>query len=742
MEMDSQENQDSPLEQELEKQTSETDVIHLHEPVQGMVMGEGNVVHINIYNPQQKDFFISYDRADKNWAEWIAWQLESAGYSVVLQTWDFRPGSNFVLSMDKTIREAKRTIAVISPDYLNAFYVEPEWAAAFVQDPTGERGTLLPIRVRKCELTGLFASIVYLDLVGLDEAKARDSLILGVSSTLNPRTRRKPSSAPAFPTSIKQYKYDVAISYAGEDREYAEALAEALRNRDVRVFYDKYEKSSLWGKELYAHLSDIYQNKARYSVLFLSKYYAAKVWTNREREAALARAFGENYRRDDSSFEDEPDTNILPVRLDNTEIPGISPTIAYLSWPPETAETIAEIIDAKLAKGSHLLKNTATETDAYPFSQVSTTDTSTEPRVPWSKDREIEEIPPGFKLHTLFSGHKEEIKQIVWSPNGLMIATPSSDVTIRIWDLKSKKLHQVLKGSLAYCVAWSPNSAQIASGNHDCTVQVWDAATGEHLLTYDGHSGYVTAVAWSPDGTRLASGSSDKTVQVWDAATGEHLLTYDGHSGYVTAVAWSPDGWTLASSSGDNTVRLWDMRDERQQSILEGHTSAVICISFSSGGHLLASKSNDGIIRLWRSDTWERVAILNEASSGRGNAGMAFHPKAPILATLGDWDKAIRIWDLDITAILTNALAVSSIDYKNAKIVLVGDTGVGKSGLSLVLTGKRFAPTDSTHGRHVWVFDNEDIELSDGRREIREVFLWDLAGQPGYRLIHQFHLFK
>ena len=140
----------------------------------------------------------------------------------------------------------------------------------------------------------------------------------------------------ALTSPAQQYTYDIALSFAGEDRIYADALAEALRLRGLDIFYDKYEKSTLWGKNLYTYLSDVYQNKARYCVMFLSKHYAAKLWTNHERESAQARAFKEN------------EEYILPIRLDNTEIPGIPSTIAYLSCPPETAETIADAIMAKL----------------------------------------------------------------------------------------------------------------------------------------------------------------------------------------------------------------------------------------------------------------------------------------------------------------------------------------------------------------------------------------------------------
>ena len=93
---------------------------------------------------------------------------------------------------------------------------------------------------------------------------------------------------------MRQYQYDVALSFAGEDRIYAEALAVALQCQEIKVFYDEFEKSDLWGKNLYTYLCDIYQNKARYCVVFLSQHYATKLWTNHEREASQARAFGEN----------------------------------------------------------------------------------------------------------------------------------------------------------------------------------------------------------------------------------------------------------------------------------------------------------------------------------------------------------------------------------------------------------------------------------------------------------------
>ena len=120
-----------------------------------------------------EDFFISYNKADRAWAEWTAWQLEEVGYTTKLQAWDFRPGSNFVLEMQQAATETQRTIAILSPDYLASLYPHPEWAAAFARDPTGEKRTLVPARVRECELKGMLSQIAYIDLLGKDEEIGR-----------------------------------------------------------------------------------------------------------------------------------------------------------------------------------------------------------------------------------------------------------------------------------------------------------------------------------------------------------------------------------------------------------------------------------------------------------------------------------------------------------------------------------------------------------------------------------------
>ena len=130
--------------------------------------------------------FISYNRADRDWAEWIAGTIETAGYKPIIQAWDFRPGENFVLRMQQAAAEANITIAVLSEAYLKADFTQPEWAAVFSQDPTGVNRRLIPVRVGECHLTGMLSSIIYIDMVNLGEQDAQRVLIDGLKPTGKP----------------------------------------------------------------------------------------------------------------------------------------------------------------------------------------------------------------------------------------------------------------------------------------------------------------------------------------------------------------------------------------------------------------------------------------------------------------------------------------------------------------------------------------------------------------------------
>ncbi len=385
---------------------------------------------------------------------------------------------------------------------------------------------------------------------------------------------------------------------------------------------------------------------------------------------------------------------------------------------------------------------------------------------------------PGFTLRHVLRGHQEWIGSIAWSPDGACLASPSADKTIRIWEMgKGACVCTLQSTNWVTSAAWSPNDQRLASSSFDTNLQVWNGRSGKLLQTLEGHSGTVYSVAWSPNGQLLASSSDDKTIKLWNTHTSKLLQTLQGHDTRVTSVSWSPDGERLASASGE-TIKVWDTDSSKHLQILkehsnsfyrvtwspdgkrivsageggaivlwniaqakalhvlEGHSDFVNCAVFSHDGHWLASKSGDHTVRLWHCDTWACVAVLEESSSARWPPSVAFHPSLPVLATLGENDTIIRIWELDEAILLSHAQ--ESVQYTTAKLVLVGDSGVGKTGLGWRLAHDQFKEHASTHGQQFWPIQKLGFRRKDGTE--CEAVLWDLAGQHVYRQIHSIFL--
>jgi hypothetical protein len=134
---------------------------------------------------------------------------------------------------------------------------------------------------------------------------------------------------------VSEHDFDVAVTFAGEDREYVDAVVELVKKAGFKVFYDEDHKYESWGEDLTEYFPDVYERRARFAVMFISKAYATKPWTRLERRSVLVRALN-----DDKGY-------LLPVRLDSTKLPGVRDAIGYLDGHRETPAGIARAISVR-----------------------------------------------------------------------------------------------------------------------------------------------------------------------------------------------------------------------------------------------------------------------------------------------------------------------------------------------------------------------------------------------------------
>lgn len=395
------------------------------------------------------------------------------------------------------------------------------------------------------------------------------------------------------------------------------------------------------------------------------------------------------------------------------------------------------------------------------------------------------DLPNGITFVRSLRGHTDYVGRIAWSRDGRLLASPSADQTIRLWDSETGECLRTLTGHSdvvfavafdpsgqalasaglddcvmlwstatgmrrrllgkhrngAFTVAFDPADRLLVSGGNDGSIKVWNPASGSLLYSLNGHAGSVNSVAFVSPDQRLASGSLDQTVGRWNVSEASWLEPMRGHQSSILTIAVAPNTKIVASGSQDKTIRLWDFATGQLIREIEGHTAMLQSVAFSPDGELMASKACDGTLRLWKTTPGACLATIVEPTDPRNWApGIAFHPTLPIFATVGsdrdrpkeERDRDIHIYAFDRHKLL--AAVEQPVTYCSAKIVLVGDSGVGKTGLGWRLARGEFREHASTHGQQFWRLEQVDRIRSDGAQ--CEAVLWDLAGQPDYRLIH------
>jgi len=327
--------------------------------------------------------------------------------------------------------------------------------------------------------------------------------------------------------------------------------------------------------------------------------------------------------------------------------------------------------------------------------------------------------------------------RVAWTNSGTKLAFVNLEGKAELLDIFSRE-SKVLGSATATAVYPDGSRLAVLDGSRLTVWYIDPPAVTQMVILPDRashRSNLMFTLNVSPDGERFASATDAGRIQILDSKDLRVINEFTGHRGTVTDLEWLGPN-VLASGSEDHTIRIWDASKGREVRLLEVG-ERVLGISYSSALDCLIGWTRDEY-HAWSVSTGE--ILLQESLPVHAEYGYRY-VSASSHSTLLVGLNGPKAGDIKFSHGLDayRGQAPNSVStYANAKILLLGDSGVGKSGLALVLAGEFFRPTESTHARRIWKMPLS--EFDEGPETQREVLLWDLAGQPGYRIVHQLHL--
>lgn len=556
------------------------------------------------------------------------------------------------------------------------------------------------------------------------------------------------------------FSYDVFLSHSSKDKAVVRAVAERLKKDGLGVWFDEW---AIKPGDNIPHTIEEGLEHSRVLVLCMSANAFSSDWAELESHTFRFRDPLNKERR------------FIPVRFDEAPIKGSLAQFSYIDWLPEEGEQKY----AKLFEACRPLENQSPVKDqaAHPQTvekanqrggKAENGETYQDPI-----QRSVEET--GRCLRVL-KGHSDSVFAVALSEDGSLLVSGSQDKSIRVWNVASGECIRVLTGhteGVREIVIGADK--RIYSACADGTIRVWSLATGELIAVLEGHSTAVFGLALTPNGKLLVSGSKDGTMRVWnlESLNCEKVLNYDKawvnaivvlpdservivgtedgfitrwdlgsatqtgvideHSLWVWGLALTPNGSTLVSGSGDSTVGLWDLKEDRRVAFLEGHSDKVSKVAVTKDGRWAVSGSLDKTAGIWDLNTGKLASSLKGHTASVECVAISADGR---LIVTGSHDYEIRVWGFSPEG-QTEDSQIEITRYTNAKVLLVGESGVGKTGLSRRLTLNDWTPSDSTVG--AWATQWK-LPVSSDKGVEREIWLWDFGGQADQRLIHQLYM--
>ncbi len=308
--------------------------------------------------------------------------------------------------------------------------------------------------------------------------------------------------------------------------------------------------------------------------------------------------------------------------------------------------------------------------------------------------REVEEDPeqvpgwlaaapfaaPAYLTRKVLEDHHGELHEAAWGPQGVRVATASSDGAARLWNADNGGNLVKLVGHQGEVlhVAYSPDVTRVVTTSTDGTARLWNL-DGTLAAALEGHAGAVRFAAFSGDGGRVVTVGDDPVVRVWKVASGALLGELRGHTASVRSAAWSADGTRLCTAGDDGSARVWDVERRASIAVLQGHRGAVTRAEPSPDGTHVVTASADGTARIWKVEGGPSVATLPHAAAV---TWAAWSPDGARLVTAGD-DHTARIWSaggqlLHALSGHTQAIVQAAWSPDGARIVTASSDGTAR----------------------------------------------------------------
>jgi small GTP-binding protein len=557
---------------------------------------------------------------------------------------------------------------------------------------------------------------------------------------------------------VDNFLFDVFLSHSSKDKAVVREIANRLRSDGVDVWFDEWILEP--GDSIPAKIEEGLEH-SRVLVLCMSANAFSSDWAQLEASTFRFRDPLNKERR------------FIPLRLDDAEIKGSLAQFLYVNWHPKKREQEYIKLLKTCQSPSRPTYNSGDEGEnelkpydftAWNFSpnknfalsgrgdgriqlwsvktkQCLHTWHRNEPELDLNNNDDLDEnyeggvwnlgwSPDGkfalseYKDHSiqiwnivtgrsvgLLIGHTQQINGITWSSDQNIVISSSHDGTIRFWDTRSMSCTKIIKqsdkggssGSTINGIAISHNHKMILNGCDDNTLRLWNADTEKCIRILEGHTKPIRTVSFSYGQKYALSGGGDGAVRLWDVNSGRCLNIFLEHTSYVWTIAWTCNDRLALSGGGDGKICVWDMQTGKCLLVHEIHCF-LRCVTWDENeSHILAADQNGQIYR-WK---------LPES----------------ILSILSLEDRE----DREVSELTES----SQLQYTNAKVLLVGESGAGKTGLSKRLALANWEPSDSTVG--AWATQWKlPIKAKEGVE--REIWLWDFGGQADQRLIHQLYM--